>query len=105
MLINRPRFRRLWQRPSRQTRTRERYIGQKIPVIIEDTHPDSPYLLCGRFSGQAPEIDGMVIINDARKVKNVPELYEVEITDVIDYDLIGKAIRSLEKKTSFNMLI
>ncbi|QZA58845.1 30S ribosomal protein S12 methylthiotransferase RimO [Candidatus Rhabdochlamydia porcellionis] len=83
----------------------QRYIGQKIPVIIEGTHPDSPYLLCGRFSGQAPEIDGMVIINDARKVKNVPELYEVEITDVADYDLIGRVIRSLGKKTLLNMVV
>ena len=83
----------------------QRYIGQKIPVIIEGPHPDSPYLLCGRFSGQAPEIDGMVIINDARRVKKLPELYEVEITDVADYDLIGRAIRSLEKKTSLNMVL
>ena len=83
----------------------QKYIGQKISVIIEGTHPDSPYLLCGRFSGQAPEIDGIVIINDARRVKNVPELYEVEITDVADCDLIGKVIRSLEKKTSLNLVI
>lgn len=81
----------------------KRYIGQKIPVIIEGHHPDSPYLLCGRFYGQAPEIDGIVIINDARKVKNIHELYEVEITDVADYDLIGKAIRSLETKSSLNI--
>ena len=87
------------------TQRNQRYIGQKIPVIIEGAHPDSPYLLCGRFSGQTPEIDGVVIINDARKVKNLPELYEVEITDVADYDLIGKVIRSLEKKTSLNMVV
>lgn len=80
-----------------------RYIGQKIPVIIEGAHPDSPYLLCGRFYGQAPEIDGIVIINDARKVKNMHELYEVEITDVADYDLIGTVLRSLETKSLLNI--
>lgn len=82
-----------------------RYIGQKMPVIIEGYHPDSPYLLCGRFYGQAPEIDGMVIINDARKGKNIHELYEVEITDVIGYDLIGKTLKSLEAKSSLNIAL
>ncbi|MGL5626478.1 MAG: 30S ribosomal protein S12 methylthiotransferase RimO [Candidatus Rhabdochlamydia sp.] len=81
----------------------KRYIGQKIPVIIEGYHPDSPYLLCGRFYGQAPEIDGIVIINDARNVKNMHELYEVEITDVADYDLIGTVLRSLETKSLLNI--
>lgn len=82
----------------------KRYIGQKIPVIVEGYHPDSPYLLCGRFYGQAPEIDGIVIINDARKIKNIHELYEVEITDIMGYDLIGKALRSLETKPSLNVV-
>ena len=39
-----------------------------------------------------PEIDGQVIINDGRKVTGFGQLYEVEVTDVADYDLIGRVI-------------
>ena len=44
------------------------YVGQKLKVIVEGYHPDSPYLMRGRFYGQCPEIDGQVIINDGRLV-------------------------------------
>jgi ribosomal protein S12 methylthiotransferase len=68
----------------------KRYIGKRLSVIVEGTHPDSPYLLRGRFYGQCPEIDGQVIINDARGVKELGTFYDVEITECAGYDLIGK---------------
>jgi ribosomal protein S12 methylthiotransferase len=46
----------------------------------------------GRHDGQCPEIDGHVIINDGRKVCAFGKKYLVEITDVSDYDLIGRVI-------------
>jgi ribosomal protein S12 methylthiotransferase len=67
----------------------KRYIGQTLEVVVEGVHPDSPYLMRGRFFGQCPEIDGQVIINDGRLVKAFGQLYLVEITDVAGYDLIG----------------
>lgn len=69
-----------------------RYIGQTLEVMVEGYHPDSPYLMRGRFYGQCPEIDGHVIINDGRLVKSFGKLYKVEITDITDYDLVGKVI-------------
>ncbi len=81
------------------------YIGKKLKVIVEGYHPDSPYLMRGRFYGQCPEIDGQVIINDGRKVDAFGKFYEVEITDVADYDLIGRALSPLAaKKTSSSHL-
>lgn len=74
-----------------------KYIGKKLEVIVEGFHPDSTFLMCGRFYGQCPEMDGQVIINDGRLVTDFGKLYEVEITDVIDYDLIGRVIRPCEK--------
>ncbi len=65
------------------------YIGKTLEVMVEGYHPDSPYLMRGRFYGQCPEIDGQVIINDGRLVKAFGKLYLVEITDISDYDLIG----------------
>jgi hypothetical protein len=38
-----------------------------------------------------------VIINDGRKVKEFGQLYEVEITDTLEYDLIGKVIKPVSK--------
>ncbi len=69
-----------------------RYVGQILDVIVEGYHPDSPYLMRGRFFGQCPEIDGMVIINDGRLVKAFGKVYQVEITDTTDYDLVGGVI-------------
>lgn len=67
-------------------------IGKKISVIVEGYHPESKLLMRGRYSGQCPDIDGQVIINDGRKVKAFGQVYTVEITDIADYDLIGSVI-------------
>jgi ribosomal protein S12 methylthiotransferase len=69
-----------------------RFLGQKLQVLIEGYHPESQFLMRGRFYGQCPEIDGQVIINDGRKVTEFGKIYEVEITQVADYDLIGRVI-------------
>ncbi|MBI5345548.1 MAG: 30S ribosomal protein S12 methylthiotransferase RimO [Chlamydiae bacterium] len=64
-------------------------IGKKFFAIIEGEHPDSKFLLKARYQGQAPEVDGSIIINDSRKMKS-SKLHEVEITDCAEYDLIAK---------------
>jgi len=69
-----------------------KWLGKKLEVMVEGYHPESQFLLRGRHYGQCPEIDGQVIINDGRKVTAFGQLYEVEITDIAGYDLIGKVI-------------
>ncbi len=66
------------------------FLGKIIPVLIEGEHEETDLLIEGRHFGQAPDIDGKVIINDlnGRKVE-VGDLVYVEITDVLDYDLVG----------------
>ncbi|MBI5274686.1 MAG: 30S ribosomal protein S12 methylthiotransferase RimO [Chlamydiales bacterium] len=76
----------------------QKHIGKTYAVLVEGYHPDSDLLMKGRFYGQCPEIDGCVIINDGRKVKKFGQLYEVEITDSVGYDLIGKAVKSSSLK-------
>lgn len=75
-------------------------IGKKLTAIVEGVHPDSEYLLRARHQGQCPEIDGQIILNDARVVDSFGALYEEEITDLAGYDLIGRAIRPVQKKSS-----
>lgn len=96
--VKQDRFERLSYAQMKSVRQKNHsYIGKKLQVMVEGTHPESPYLMCGRFYGQCPEIDGQVIINDGRKVTAFGELYIVEITDVADYDLIGKVIAPVKK--------
>ncbi len=73
----------------------ENLIGQKMQVVVEAYHKESELLLVGRHQGQCPEIDGQVILNDWRLVDSFGERYEVEITDVAGYDLIGRVTKKL----------
>ncbi len=68
------------------------YLGKRLEVVVEGYHPESDFLMRGRFYGQCPEIDGQVIINDGRLVTAFGQFYEVEITDIAEYDLIGRVL-------------
>lgn len=74
----------------------KKWVGRKLQVMVEGYHPESRFLMRGRHYGQCPEIDGQVIINDGRKVTEFGRTYEVEITEVADYDLIGKVISPIQ---------
>lgn len=67
-------------------------VGKTVDVIVEGYHPETKLLMVGRHAGQCPDIDGQVIINDGQRVKAFGQIYKVEITDVADYDLIGRVI-------------
>lgn len=69
-----------------------RYKGKTISVVVEGYHPETNLLMRGRHRGQCPDIDGQVIINDGRKVKAFGEIYQVKITDIAGYDLVGSVI-------------
>ncbi len=70
-----------------------RFLRRKLTAIVEGYHPDSNLLMRARHAGQSPDIDGQIIINDGRRVKAFGEWYQVEITDIAGYDLIGRVIR------------
>jgi ribosomal protein S12 methylthiotransferase len=68
----------------------QEYLGKIIDVLVEGQHEETDLLLQGRHSGQAPDIDGKVIINDG--FAKAGDIVKVEITDVLDYDLVGRII-------------
>lgn len=74
-------------------KTNAKWIGKRLQVVVEGYHPESKLLMIGRHYGQCPEIDGQVIINDGRAVKAFGEVYEVEITDVAEYDVVGRVLK------------
>lgn len=70
----------------------KKWIGKVLPVFVESYHPETSLLMIGRHAGQCPDIDGSVIINDGRLVKAFGKLYQVKITEVSGYDLIGHVV-------------
>jgi ribosomal protein S12 methylthiotransferase len=71
----------------------QEFVGQTLEVLIEGEHEETELLIQGRHQGQAPDIDGKVIINDSNdQVLNVGDLVKVEITESLDFDLIGRIV-------------
>ncbi len=85
----------------------EKYIGQKVQVMIEGVSEETDLLIQGRMPTQAQEIDGHILINDlsylgADSADLAPgDFVEVEITEAMPHDLVGKALRVLSKKSTF----
>jgi ribosomal protein S12 methylthiotransferase len=70
-----------------------RWIGRRVNVLLEGRSEESDLLLQGRMETQAPDIDGHVLINDTGDRQVVPgEYYTVEITESLEYDLIGRIL-------------
>jgi ribosomal protein S12 methylthiotransferase len=65
----------------------KRLLGSELDVLVEGVDPDDPSLMRGRFYGQAPEVDGIVLI---RGGADEGELARVRIIDVGPYDLVGE---------------
>lgn len=67
-------------------------IGSTMNVMIEGASEETEWLLEGRHEGLAPEIDGVVYINDGTAPAG--EFVTVEITDAATYDLVGHIVAS-----------
>jgi ribosomal protein S12 methylthiotransferase len=71
-------------------------IGKRLEVLVEGPSPESEHLLVGRHEGQAPDIDGVVYINDGFGYPG--EFVTVEVTEAHDYDLVGKVVDRPERR-------
>ena len=69
---------------------RRRFEGRVLEALVEGTHEETEHLLQGRHHGQAPEIDGRILINDGRAPAGT--LAEVEITKAYADDLVGRIV-------------
>ena len=73
----------------------EHMIGKVIKVMVEGEHPETELLIQGRYTGQAPDIDGHVYINDTNdQPLESGQMVFVEITEVLEFDLIGRVVES-----------
>lgn len=69
----------------------KKYFKKKIDVLIEGVLKENPKMLVGRGPFQAPEVDGVVLIDaDQKAPEAVNTVQKVEIKGWDVYDLYGK---------------
>ena len=69
----------------------KKHLNQSLDVLIEGIPKENPDILIGRGRFQAPEVDGMILIDAPGKwEKVVNTIQKVEITGGDVYDLYGK---------------
>ncbi len=74
----------------------KKLVGKTLPVLIEGLSDETDLLYQGRLSTQAPEVDGVVLINEGAIVPGTIQM--VTISESHDYDLVG----SIEEMTSIH---
>ena len=67
-------------------------VGRTIEVLVDGGHEESDWILCGRTEGQAPEVDGRVLITDAPGPLAPGRFVPVRIDEAHPYDLVGTAV-------------
>ena len=69
-------------------------VGRTFPVMFEGISAESDMLFRGRLEGQAQEIDGHIFINDMPEgfEPKVGRVYDVEMTEALEYDLVGRIV-------------
>ncbi|MEO8056358.1 MAG: 30S ribosomal protein S12 methylthiotransferase RimO [Acidobacteriota bacterium] len=71
--------------------------GKTFDALLEGPSDETEMLLEARLAGQAPEIDGRVLINDVPPgwTPRVGEIVRVKITEAHAYDLVGRIVGSV----------
>jgi ribosomal protein S12 methylthiotransferase len=69
-------------------------IGKQFDVLLEGPSEETDLLWQGRTSMHAPEIDGIVYVNDFGDHENAREgeFYRCEITEAHEYDVVAKLL-------------
>lgn len=65
-------------------------IGNVYDILIEEKIEEEDVYV-GRTAYDAPEVDGVVYVNST-KLLNIGDLVKVQITDTLEYDLLGEIL-------------
>lgn len=68
-------------------------IGKELTVLVDQVNRNDR-TVTGRYSGQAPDIDGVVLVPDTAATPG--ELMQVRIEDFTGYDLIGRRVKTIK---------
>ena len=84
------------QRKIARARTRA-LVGAEVPVLVEGLSQETDLLWEARTATQAPEIDGVALINDVEGAAPRPgEIRRLRITGSHDYDVLGTLLAPTE---------
>jgi ribosomal protein S12 methylthiotransferase len=72
------------------TKRNSRFMGKRVRVLIDDKPKDAGGAFFGRTEADAPETDGGVYVSG--KGVKIGQFYDIDITDTLEYDLVGKVI-------------
>jgi ribosomal protein S12 methylthiotransferase len=86
------------QQPIARAKIRS-FCGRQLDVLVEGACRETEDLLEGRTAGQAPEIDGRVLINDiGGRAVRPGEIVPVEITESHVYDMVGRVVGERDRE-------
>ncbi len=72
-------------------------VGTEVPVLVEGRSQETDLLWEARMPNQAPEIDGVTLVNDSEGAEPRPgEIRPLRITEAHDYDVIGTLLPPTE---------
>jgi ribosomal protein S12 methylthiotransferase len=72
--------------------------GREVPVLVEGPSQESDLLWQARMSTQAPEIDGICLVNDCEGAPPARgQMRSLRITKALDYDLVGTLLPLTEQ--------
>ena len=75
-----------------------RMVGSEFPVLVEGRSNETDLLWQARLAGQAPEIDGVTLINDFEGAEpRAGEIRRARVTESHDYDLVATLLPSTEE--------
>jgi ribosomal protein S12 methylthiotransferase len=78
-------------------RRNRQMIGAEVPVLVEGISKETDLLWEARMATQAPEIDGVTLVNDFTGAEPRPgEMRMLRITEAHDYDLVGTLLDARE---------
>lgn len=63
-------------------------VGKRLRVLVDEADPEEPGVYLARSQADAPEVDGQVFVHSQRSLAT-GEFIDVEVTDALEYDLIG----------------
>jgi ribosomal protein S12 methylthiotransferase len=69
-----------------------RLVGTTLVVLLEGVSPESDWLRVGRHAGQAPEVDGQVILADVPPSVPQGTFIRAMIEQAGDHDLVGRFV-------------
>jgi ribosomal protein S12 methylthiotransferase len=68
----------------------QKRVGQTLEVLVEGVSDESELLLQGRHKGQAPEVDGVVLLTD--DTAQPGDVRRARVKQAADYDLVAKLL-------------